>query len=93
MNTPRLSIRQKIALYGTVIAALVAVLTGGMSAWHASSVIESRALHSELPAKVMQIRNAIDGEITTLKAISEQLATNVISSTGSVRIPAITNSN
>ncbi|GAB3034022.1 methyl-accepting chemotaxis protein [Bowmanella dokdonensis] len=76
MASLKLSLRQKITYSGTAIAVLVGILVGLLSAIHAADVIERRTLESELPAKVMQIRNFIDGEIAVLKAVSRQIASN-----------------
>ncbi|MDF2179956.1 methyl-accepting chemotaxis protein [Aliiglaciecola sp. CAU 1673] len=71
-----LSIKQKIALSSAIIALTVAAIVGLTATWNAGKVIETRMLASELPAKVQQIRNAIDRDIGILKAVARQIATN-----------------
>jgi len=52
------------------------LLVGFVSQNLAKDVIETRLTTSELPAKLMQIRNEVDKEISTLQQAAQQLATN-----------------
>ena len=52
------------------------LLVGFVSQNLAKEVIETRLTTSELPAKLMQIRNEVDKEISTLQQAAQQLATN-----------------
>ncbi len=52
------------------------LLVGFVSQNLAKNVIETRLTTSELPAKLMQIRNEVDKEISTIQQAAEQLASN-----------------
>ena len=52
------------------------LLVGFVSQNLAKQVIETRLTTSELPAKLMQIRNEVDKEISTIQQAAQQLATN-----------------
>jgi len=76
MNFSQFSIKQKLII--TMISAVITatLLVGFVSQNLAKNVIETRLTTSELPAKLMQIRNEVDKEISTLQQAAEQLATN-----------------
>ena len=76
MNFNSLSIKKKliIAMISAVLAATL--LVGLVSQNLAKNVIETRLIESELPTKLMQIRNKVDKEITTLQQAAQQLASN-----------------
>jgi len=52
------------------------LLVGFVSQNLAKDVIETRLTTSELPAKLMQIRNQVDKEISSLQQAAQQLASN-----------------
>ena len=72
MNT--LTIKQKILLTVTVAVLLSTILVGLLSQRSAKQVVEQRMLNSELPSLVMQIRNDVDLQISSLMNAAEQLA-------------------
>ncbi|MBB1438305.1 HAMP domain-containing protein [Shewanella sp. SG41-4] len=72
MNT--LTIKQKILLTVTVAVLLSTILVGLLSQRSAKQVVEQRMLNSEMPSLLMQIRNEIDLEISSLMNAAEQLA-------------------
>ncbi|MEM5506139.1 methyl-accepting chemotaxis protein [Shewanella frigidimarina] len=72
MNT--LTIKQKILLTVTVAVLLSTILVGLLSQRSAKQVVEQRMLNSEMPSLLMQIRNEIDLEISSLMNAGEQLA-------------------
>jgi methyl-accepting chemotaxis protein len=76
MNFNSLSIKKKliIAMVSAVLAATL--LVGLVSQNLAKDVVETRLIKSELPAKLMQIRNKVDKEIATLQQAAQQLASN-----------------
>lgn len=76
MNFSQFSIKQKliIAMISAVITATL--LVGFVSQNLAKDVIETRLTTSELPAKLMQIRNEVDKEISTIQQAAQQLASN-----------------
>ncbi len=76
MNFSQFSIKQKLII--TMISAVITatLLVGFVSQNLAKEVIETRLTTSELPAKLMQIRNEVDKEISTLQQAAQQLATN-----------------
>jgi len=76
MNFSQFSIKQKLII--TMISAVITatLLVGFVSQNLAKDVIETRLTTSELPAKLMQIRNEVDKEISTLQQAAQQLATN-----------------
>jgi methyl-accepting chemotaxis protein len=76
MNFNNLSIKKKliIAMISAVLAATL--LVGLVSQNLAKNVVETRLIESELPAKLMQIRNKVDKEIATLQQAAQQLASN-----------------
>ena len=76
MNFSQFSIKQKliIAMISPVITATL--LVGFVSQNLAKDVIETRLTTSELPAKLMQIRNEVDKEISTIQQAAQQLASN-----------------
>ncbi|MGI2001337.1 methyl-accepting chemotaxis protein [Shewanella frigidimarina] len=72
MNT--LTIKQKILLTVTVAVLLSTILVGLLSQRSAKQIVEQRMLNSELPSLVMQIRNDVDLQISSLMNAAEQLA-------------------
>ncbi|PKH07059.1 methyl-accepting chemotaxis protein [Moritella sp. Urea-trap-13] len=76
MNFSQFSIKQKLII--TMISAVITatLLVGFVSKNLAKDVIETRLTTSELPAKLMQIRNEVDKEISTIQQAAQQLATN-----------------
>ncbi|QUM85751.1 methyl-accepting chemotaxis protein [Moritella sp. 28] len=76
MNLSQFSIKQKliIAMISAVITATL--LVGFVSQNLAKEVIETRLTNSELPAKLMQIRNQVDKEISSLQQAAQQVASN-----------------
>ncbi|PKH31116.1 methyl-accepting chemotaxis protein [Shewanella sp. ALD9] len=72
MNT--LTIKQKILLTVTVAVLLSTILVGLLSQRSAKQVVEERMLNSEMPSLLMQIRNEVDLEISSLMNAAEQLA-------------------
>ncbi|QUM76058.1 methyl-accepting chemotaxis protein [Moritella sp. 24] len=76
MNFSQFSIKKKLIF--TMISAVITatLLVGFVSQNLAREVIETRLTTSELPAKLMQIRNEVDKEISTLQQAAQQLATN-----------------
>ena len=72
MNT--LTIKQKILLTVTVAVLLSTILVGLLSQRSAKQVVEQRMLNSEMPSLLMQIRNEVDLEISSLMNAAEQLA-------------------
>ncbi|MGI2110879.1 methyl-accepting chemotaxis protein [Shewanella frigidimarina] len=72
MNT--LTIKQKILLTVTVAVLLSTILVGLLSQRSAKQIVEQRMLNSELPSLVMQIRNDVDLQISSLLNAAEQLA-------------------
>ncbi|MGI2146412.1 methyl-accepting chemotaxis protein [Shewanella frigidimarina] len=72
MNT--LTIKQKILLTVTVAVLLSTILVGLLSQRSAKQVVEQRMLNSEMPSLLMQIRNELDLEISSLMNAGEQLA-------------------
>jgi methyl-accepting chemotaxis protein len=76
MNFSQFSIKQKLII--TMISAVITatLLVGFVSQNLAKDVIETRLTTSELPAKLMQIRNEVDKEISTIQQAAEQLASN-----------------
>ncbi|MDX2319867.1 MAG: methyl-accepting chemotaxis protein [Moritella sp.] len=70
------SIKKKLIV--TMISAVITatLLVGFVSQNLAKDVIETRLTTSELPAKLMQIRNEVDKEISTIQQAAQQLATN-----------------
>lgn len=73
---PPLNIRQKIVLMSSGIVLLTAISITSISSLLAKNVIEQRLLESELPSKIEKIALEIDGQISTMKALSEQIASN-----------------
>lgn len=76
MNFSQFSIKKKLIV--TMISAVITatLLVGFVSQNLAKQVIETRLTTSELPAKLMQIRNEVDKEISTIQQAAQQLATN-----------------
>ncbi|QDE32917.1 MULTISPECIES: methyl-accepting chemotaxis protein [Shewanella] len=72
MNT--LTIKQKILLTVTIAVLLSTILVGLLSQRSAKQIVEQRMLNSEMPSLVMQIRNEIDLEISSLLNAAKQLA-------------------
>ncbi|GGB71389.1 methyl-accepting chemotaxis protein [Shewanella inventionis] len=74
MNTfNTLTIKQKILLTVAFAVLLSTMLVGLLSQHSAKQVVEQRMLDSEMPSLVMQIRNEIDLQISSLINASEQL--------------------
>ena len=75
MNTfNTLTIKQKILLTVAFAVLLSTILVGILSQRSAKQVVEQRMLGSEMPSLVMQIRNEIDLQISSLINAAEQLA-------------------
>ncbi|MFT5807648.1 MAG: methyl-accepting chemotaxis protein [Moritella dasanensis] len=76
MNFSQFSIKQKLIF--TMISAVITatLLVGFVSKNLAKDVIETRLTTSELPAKLMQIRNEVDKEISIIQQAAQQLASN-----------------
>lgn len=71
-----LTIKQKILLTVTFAVLLSTILVGVLSQRSAKNVVQQRMLGSELPSLMMQIRNKIDLDISTLMNAAEQLASS-----------------
>ncbi len=69
-----LTIKQKILLTVTLAVLMSTILVGVLSQRSAREVVEQRMLGSELPSLMLQIRNKLDLEISTLMNGAEQLA-------------------
>ncbi|EDQ01373.1 methyl-accepting chemotaxis protein [Shewanella benthica] len=69
-----LTIKQKILLTVTLAVLLSTILVGVLSQRSAKQVIEQRMLTSELPNMMLQIRNKVELDISTLMNAAEQLA-------------------
>lgn len=69
-----LTIKQKILLTVTFAVLLSTMLVGVLSQRSAKNVVQQRMLGSELPSLIMQIRNKIELDISTLMNSAEQLA-------------------
>jgi methyl-accepting chemotaxis protein len=75
MNTfNTLTIKQKILLTVTFAVLLSTILVGLLSQRSAKQIVEQRMINSEMPSLLMQIRNEVDLEISSLISASEQLA-------------------
>ncbi|MGX9461317.1 methyl-accepting chemotaxis protein [Shewanella sp. A14] len=75
MNTfNTLTIKQKILLTVTLAVLLSTILVGLLSQRSAKQIVEQRMLNSEMPSLLMQIRNEVDLEISSLMQASKQLA-------------------
>ncbi|WP_335917430.1 methyl-accepting chemotaxis protein [Shewanella chilikensis] len=70
----KLTIKQKILLTVTLAVLMSTILVGVLSQRSAREVVEQRMLGSELPSLMLQIRNKLDLEISTLMNGAEQLA-------------------
>ena len=70
----QLTIKQKILLTVTLAVLLSTVLVGVLSQRSAKNVVEERMLTSEMPSILLQIRNKIDLDISSLMNAAEQLA-------------------
>ena len=73
---PNLSIKQKVTLALILFVLLTASLVGALSQWSARSIIENRMLTQELPNMIKQINGEIDKEISMMRVIAEQIATD-----------------
>ncbi|WP_076414040.1 methyl-accepting chemotaxis protein [Shewanella sp. UCD-KL12] len=69
-----LTIKQKILLTVTLAVLLSTILVGVLSQRSAKQVIEQRMLSSELPNMLLQIRNKVEIDISSLMNAAEQLA-------------------
>ena len=69
-----LTIKQKILLTVTLAVLFSTILVGVLSQRSAKQVIEQRMLTSELPNMMLQIRNKVELDISTLMNAAEQLA-------------------
>ncbi|GGP51437.1 methyl-accepting chemotaxis protein [Shewanella saliphila] len=75
MNTfSTLTIKQKILLTVAFAVLLSTMLVGLLSQRSAKQVVEQRMLNSEMPSLLMQIRNEVDLQISTVMNAGEQLA-------------------
>jgi methyl-accepting chemotaxis protein len=70
----QLTIKQKILLTVTLAVLLSTILVGVLSQRSAKNVVEERMLTSEMPSILLQIRNKIDLDISSLMNAAEQLA-------------------
>ncbi len=75
-DMPNLSIKQKVTLALILFVLLTATLVGALSQWSARSIIEDRMLNHELPNTIKQINGEIDKEISMMRVIAEQIATD-----------------
>lgn len=73
---PNLSIKQKVTLALILFVLLTASLVGALSQWSARSIIEERMLTQELPNMIKQINGEIDKEISMMRVIAQQIATD-----------------
>lgn len=73
---PNLSIKQKVTLALIIFVLLTATLVGILSQWSAKSIIEDRMLKQELPNTIKQINGEIDKEISQMRIIAQQIATD-----------------
>ncbi len=73
---PNLSIKQKVTLALILFVLLTATLVGALSQWSARSIIEDRMLNQELPNTIKQINGEIDKEISLMRVIAQQIATD-----------------
>ncbi|WP_085300520.1 methyl-accepting chemotaxis protein [Cognaticolwellia mytili] len=73
---PNLSIKQKVTLAFILFVLLTATLVGVLSQWSARSIIEDRMLKQELPNTIKQINGEIDKEISMMRVIAQQIATD-----------------
>lgn len=71
-----LTIKQKILLTVTFAVLLSTILVGVLSQRSAKSVVQQRMLGSEMPSLMMQIRNKIELDISSLMNAAEQLASS-----------------
>ena len=71
-----ISIKQKVTLALILFVLLTASLVGALSQWSARSIIEDRMLNKELPNTIKQINGEIDKEISTMRVIAQQIATD-----------------
>jgi methyl-accepting chemotaxis protein len=71
-----ISIKQKVTLALILFVLLTASLVGALSQWSARSIIEDRMLNQELPNTIKQINGEIDKEISVMRVIAEQIATD-----------------
>ncbi|MCG9964713.1 methyl-accepting chemotaxis protein [Shewanella cutis] len=71
-----LTIKQKILLTVTFAVLLSTILVGVISQRSAKNVVQQRMLGSEMPSLMMQIRNKIDLDISSLMNAAEQLASS-----------------
>ncbi|AZQ85985.1 methyl-accepting chemotaxis protein [Colwellia sp. Arc7-635] len=71
-----ISIKQKVTLALILFVLLTASLVGALSQWSARSIIEDRMLNKELPNTIKQINGEIDKEISTMRIIAQQIATD-----------------
>jgi methyl-accepting chemotaxis protein len=69
-----LTIKQKILMTVSFAVLLSTILVGVLSQRSAKQVIEQRMLGSELPSLLVQIRNKVELDISTLMNAAEQLA-------------------
>lgn len=76
MNFNQFSIKKKLIIAMMIAVLAATLLVGFISQNLARNVVETRLTTSELPAKLMQIRNKVDKEISTLQQAAQQLATN-----------------
>jgi methyl-accepting chemotaxis protein len=72
----QLTIKQKILLTVTLAVLLSTILVGVMSQRSAKNVVEQRMLNSEMPSILMQMRNKVELDISTLMNAAEQLASS-----------------
>ena len=72
----QLTIKQKILLTVTLAVLLSTILVGVISQRSAKNVVEERMLNSEMPSILMQMRNKVELDISTLMNAAEQLASS-----------------
>lgn len=71
-----LTIKQKILLTVAFAVLLSTILVGVLSQRSAKNVVQQRMLGSEMPSLMMQIRNKIELDISSLMNAAEQLASS-----------------
>ncbi|WP_434930865.1 methyl-accepting chemotaxis protein [Shewanella sp. HL-SH5] len=72
----QLTIKQKILLTVTLAVLFSTILVGVISQRSAKNVVEERMLSSEMPSILMQMRNKVELDISTLMNAAEQLASS-----------------
>ena len=71
-----LSIKQKVTLALILFVVLTASVVGALGHWSSKAIIEDRMLNTELPNIIKQINGEIDKEISIMRTIAQQIATD-----------------